>query len=506
MMQRTGDPYVLAIDLGTTAVKATVFSNSGRPIARSGRDVQLHLPQAHLAEVNPDEWWRITVECIRDVVAALGPDTRLIKAVGVCGLKHAPVLLDERGKPIAPAVLWMDQRCSGQAGRLATEYGHVFERVCGSLPSTTSSAAKMRWLREQEPATQARLRHFMLPKDYIRYRLTGEIATDLSDAEGTGLLDADAGEWSEELLDLVGLDECVMPQILRAHDMAGRVTAEAARETGLMVGTSVAVGGSDVHCTMLGAGMWGRRWPDIVCLYVGTAAWIVRLRAGCRREPRISDTEWVGATATSGAAFTWLKNLLLGGAPGATAPECLVAGNLGLDNPYEILTRMAATVEPGSEGLCFHPHLSGERGPRENSKATGAFFGLTLRHQRAHLARAVMEGVAYSIRAVIDSYNGRPIDQLAFVGGASVSLLWRDIISAVTGRTLAFLRTPDATAAGCAMVAGVCEGLFRDAGEAGEAFVAVAGKCVPDPDLRDVYQVCYRRYEESESVFESLWR
>jgi xylulokinase len=478
-------PYFLGLDLGTTSCRCAVFDRDGRQVAAALAETAVQYPQPLWAEVEPEVWWAGTVRVLRAVLGggAVAPDQ--IAAIGITGLMHAPILLDAAGQPVTPAMLWMDQRCAPQAEAL--------QRQCeaagldtGRHISTTTSAPKLRWLADERPSVLAQAAHFMLPKDYLRYRLTGVAGTDPSDAGGTGLFDRERGEWHTALVRLCGLPASLLPPLRPAAALAGQVSAAAAVETGLRPGTPVAMGAADTRCTLLGAGAVA---ADEVCLYLGTAAWLAFLGGGGR--PAIRG---FGATATTGAALRWLRDLLT-----------TVTGE-DVSASYDALTREAAAVPPGAEGLLFLPHLMGERGPHADPLARGALVGLTLRHGRPQVVRAVLEGTAFHLRCLLeDRLVGRRPAAAVVCGGAARSPLWMQVLADVCAVPLRTLEVVEAGALGAAILGGAAAGLLT-VEEAPARMVRVARRYTPDAVAAVRYNALFARYGRLDDLLAPWFR
>lgn len=443
----TNAGFLLGIDLGTTTCRAVIFDLDGTEVSAAYKETRVIYPRPLWAEVDPEDWWLDTCAVVREALSRSRILPTQIAAIGLSGLMHAPVLLDGEGQPVAPAQLWMDQRCAAQAEALHREIAGA-ESGSRVQMGTGVSAPKLRWLADQQPDVLGEVRHFLLPKDYIRFRLTGAYLSDPSDAGGTGMYDRQAAEWNHGIVDLVGLRRDCLPTIAKAFELGGRVTDEAARETGLAAGTLVAVGGADTLCTRLGVGPMA---PSEVCVYLGTAAWVSAMKGrGADGQPILRG---FGATSTTGAALRWARDLL--GLEDAVDPA-----------DYRPLERIASDTPPGAEGLFFLPHLMGERGPRPDPLARGALIGLTLRHGRSHIVRSVFEGTAFQLRRVIDErFKANPdfdgeLSGGVVCGGGARSALWVQILSNVIPLTLRVPTVVEAAALGAAMlgaaVANVC--------------------------------------------------
>ncbi len=474
------DTYLLGIDLGTTTCRAAIFDLDGHEIAAAYRETPARYPRPLWAEVDPEEWWQSTALVVRGALLSshVAPDK--IRGIGLSGLMHAPVLLDGDGRPVTPSMLWMDQRCAPQCEKLRSEAA-ALGRASVPTFSTGQSAPKLRWLAEIQPSTLARARMLMLPKDFIRYRLTGVDGTDPSDAGGTGMFDRDTGDWDWDVVRLAGVPRELMPTIRPSASLAGGVTPRAAEETGLREGTPVAVGGADTLCTRLGVGPLA---ADEVCIYLGTAAWIAMMGpAGPDGRPAVRG---FGATSTTGAALRWVRDLL-----GVTAEAVSIS--------YDTLTRQAADVAPGSEGLMFLPHLMGERGPTADPLARGALVGLTLRHGRPEVVRAVLEGTAFHLRRLIEARSAAlrgagsgPTGGVA-CGGAARSSLWMQLLADVIHLRLRVPAVAEAGALGAAMLGGVAAGLLS-IDTAPSRMVRFARTFQPSPTTASRYDGLYARY------------
>ena len=473
--EATGDHF-LAIDLSTTACKVLVFSPTGKPVSQAHREITLFHPRPDWVEADADDWWRLTAECIGESLQRSPVAPSRIAGIGVCGLMHALLPVDRFGNPLDRVMLWMDQRCKPQCEWIAENVGQL-SRISGCTPSTTVSAPKLRWIVENKPEIMDRAYKFMFGKDFIRLKLTGQYATDPSDACGTAIYDSKIGDWSAELLRLLGVPKHKMLTIRSSTEVAGNVTQNAAEETGLSPGTPVVVGTSDVLATFTGVNLYvsGR-----TCLYMGTAGWI----ATC---PEGAEIHWVGATATWGAGLRWYRQMF------------------GDSRSYSELAEAAQEVNPGADGIIFFPHLMGERGPKHSSCAKGTIFGLTLAHRKEHIIRAIMEGNAYLIRHIIDSYGSDRIGDMVATGGGAKSKLWRQIIANVTHKTVLVPEVVESTALGAAMLAAVGTGAFATLEDAAARWVNIRDGCAPENDLMKKYDKIYDLYRRLDASLEPFY-
>src|SRR5579884_2162641 len=470
---------LLGIDLGTTGVKAAAFAaEDGRLLSSAFVEYPLMHPQPGWAEQNPAEWWEATVVAIRACLAQ-GIQAQDVCAIGLSGQMHGVVLLDEQDRVLRPSIIWADQRSAAQSLEISERVGADRLIALVSNPALTGfSAPKILWIREHEPAIFARAQRILLPKDYIRYRLTGAQAIEISDAAGTNLLDVQHGSWSMPVLEALELDPALLPPVIASNAVAGAITTEVAQLTGLLPGTPVAGGGADNACAAVGNGVVR---PGLALVSIGTSGVVLAYAATHRVDtsavvPRVHTFNhavpqaWylMGVTQGAGLSFRWLRDNI-------GLPERVLERWSGLD-AYELLAREAASVPPGSEGLIFLPYLQGERTPHLDAHARGGWIGLTASHDRRHLVRAVLEGVAFSLKDCfsIMREQGLSIEQVRATGGGAKSPLWRQIIADVLGVELVTTDNEEGPAFGAALLAGVASGVYPSIAQACEATVRIA--------------------------------
>jgi xylulokinase len=476
------DGVLLALDIGTTTTRALLFDLAGHPVAEAYREVDVAHPRPNWAEIDAQMCWRATLEVLEEIFDPGPYAPEDVLAVGLSGLLHALIPVDEAGNPLARAMLWMDQRCQPQADWLSREHEDLVCALTGRRSvSTTYSAPKLRWLVEHDPDLVDQTSKFLPMKDFIRLQLTGTVATDPSDAGGTMLYDRARADWSEALLEAIGVPLEKLPPIRPSTEVAGGITFAAAAMTGLIKGTPVVVGGGDTLCTRIGTHAEG---TDRACLYLGTAAWmsVPQRRAGC-----------FSATATTGATLRWLVDLF-DPAPGATPALA-----------YKTLLKKAASVDRGAQGLLFLPHLMGERGPKNNPQAKGVLFGLSLAHKQPEITRAVLEGCALHIRSILEHLTEEPLREIAVVGGGAKSALWRGIIADVNGVTVMVPAVLEAGALGAAILAGVGIGVYDDVRSASCRLVRVAERREPDPSDKRFYDEVFSVYMDLEQRVTDLY-
>lgn len=447
--------YFLGIDLGTSAVKCILVGEDGSVAASRSEEYPLYTPQPGWAEQHPEDWWTGTAACIRALLADASIAGGEIAGVGLSGQMHGSVFLDKELRVVRPALLWCDQRTAAECDWIEATIGQQeLARLTGNRALTGFTAPKVIWLRNHEPEQFARTAHLMLPKDYVRLQLTGEFGMDMADASGTLLLDVAHRRWSQEVLENLGIPAEWLPPLYESNDIAGRLTAEAAQLTGLAEGTPVVAGGGDQACGAVGVGVVRE---GIASVALGTSGVVFvhddtyhadplrRLHAFCHGVPG----RWhrMGVMLAAGGSFQWWKNHF--------AFEELQKAKAEGRDVYEYLTALAETAPLGSEGLLFLPYLSGERTPHPDPKARGAFIGLTVRHSKAHLTRAVLEGITFGLRDSMElvKQSGIQIRELRVNGGGARSPFWRQMIADIFGLPVVTVNSTDGPAYGAAVMA-----------------------------------------------------
>lgn len=479
----------LGIDISTTATKALLIDEQGQLMAVASSPHTLQTPRPLWSEQDPHEWWNAAVESIHSVLDKADIGGESVSALGLTGQMHGLVLLDESGNVLRPAILWNDQRTQMQCDEIHGRVGKQrFIQITGNVALPGFTAPKILWVKENEPDVYAKAKHILLPKDYIRYRLTGEYAMDKADGSGTVLFDLRMRDWSPEVLEELFIDATWMPQTFEGPEFTGRVNNEAASVTGLKAGTPVAAGGGDQAAQAVGA---GAVVPGVVALTVGTSGVVFaptpsaliepagRLHAFCHALPGM--WHFMGVMLSAAGSLQWYRDTL--------APE----------SSFDDLLREAESVPAGSEGLHFLPYLSGERTPHADPLARGAFIGLTLRHGRAHMTRAVIEGVSFGLKDIftlIQNTGVGPMTQVRASGGGTKSALWRQILASVLEAELATINTTEGAAFGAALLAGVGAGTWSDVVSACNSAVRLTGSTMPDPAQVGAYRKAYPLYRE----------
>ena len=495
---------LLGIDLGTTGVKAALFAaGDGRVLSSAFIDYPLMHPQIGWAEQDPADWWQATVTAIRTCLVGgvrqnVQPED--VRGIGLSGQMHGVVLLDDENRVLRPCIIWADQRSDAQCRWITERVGaaRLLELVSNpALPGF--SAPKLLWVRDNEPEIFARARKMLLPKDYIRYRLTGKLAMEISDAAGTCLLDVKQGRWSDEVLEALEIDPALLPPVVAADTVCGTITEEVAALTDLLPGIPVAGGGADNACAAVGNGVVR---PGLALVSIGTSG-VVLAYAGTPQVdmsgpiPRVHTFNhavpqaWylMGVTQGAGLSLHWVRDNI-------GLPERALESWTGLDS-YDLLVKEAESVPAGSEGLLFLPYLQGERTPHLDPYARGGWIGLTASHDRRHLIRSVLEGVSFSLKdcSTIIQGQGLPIEQVRVTGGGAKSPLWRQIIADVLGIELVTTNATEGPAFGAALLAGVASGLYTSVEQACDATVRVMERTEPRPEAERIYAQAYETYK-----------
>ena len=478
----------LGIDVSTTGAKALLIHDAGAVLASASTPLTVQTPKPLWSEQNPHEWWMGTWRSIRDVMASSGATADEIAAVGLTGQMHGLVLLDSKRRVLRPAILWNDQRTAAECDDIRARMGGKARLVqaTGNDALTGFTAPKILWVRKHEPEVYAKAECVLLPKDYVRLRLTDVAAMDKADGSGTLLFDLAARDWSQEVLDALEIPAAWLPKTFEGPEITGHVTKKAAEETGLREGTPVMAGGGDQAAGAVGAGAVR---PGIVALTLGTSGVVFaatesaliepegRLHAFCHALP--GRWHFMGVTLAAAGSLQWYRDTL---APGV---------------PFETLVAEAATVPAGSDGLLFTPYLSGERTPYPDPLARASFVGLTVRHRRAHMTRAVLEGVAFSMKDCFELLEraGLPtVSQVRIAGGGAKSGLWRKIVASVLNVEIVTVNSTEGAAFGAALLAGVGEGAWPNVEAACDASIAVTGSDRPEADWVAAYDTAHARY------------
>lgn len=485
---------LIGLDIGTGGAKGLLVSPDGDLLARAVAGYPLLTPRPGWTEQRPEDWWNAAIGVLRDLARkADGP----VAGIGLTGQMHGSVFLDSKGRAIRPALLWNDARTAEECAELEERVGRKRLREIAGNPALAGfQAPKILWLKNHEPTRFAKVRSLLLPKDYVRYRITGEFASDASDAAGTLLLDLERRDWSEEILEALEIPRSWLPTVYEGTEITGMVTQETARITGIKAGTPVVAGGGDNAASAVGAGIIEE---GTGLLSLGTSGVVFvhsdeartdpagEIHAFCHAVP--GKYHLMGVVLSAGGALRWCRDTL--------APEETSAENRFSRDPYELLCEEAGSIPPGAEGLLFLPYLAGERTPHMDPSARAAWIGLSLAHRRPHLVRAVLEGVAFALKdslVRIQSLGVSPAE-LRAVGGGIRSLLWRQILAAALGVPLRRLEVEEGAAFGAALLAGVGSAVFANVAEAvARAVHPLDDEEEPDLELTELYRRLYDKF------------
>lgn len=478
--------YVVGIDVSTTATKALLVDTRGEVMAVGSSSYDYDVPRPMWAEQDPILWWDAAIEALKMMLGDSDVSASEIEAIGLTGQMHGSVLLDGEGEVIRPAILWNDQRTAAECDEIRRRVGRDrLVRITGNDALTGFTAPKLLWVADHEPDNWSRVATILLPKDYVRYRLTGAMAVDVAGGSGTILFDLAKRTWSPEILEALEIDPALCPSTFEGPQVTGRLSSDAAAATGLLAGTPVVAGGGDQSANAVGVGAIE---TGIVALSLGTSGVVfatsdgptvdpeARVQAFCHAAP--GRWHMMGVMMSAAGSLRWLRDAL---APGTDFSD-LVAG--------------AETVSPGSDGLVFLPYLSGERTPHPDPTARGAFIGLTVGHELRHMTRAVMEGVAFGLRDGLDLMVAVGVpkpESIRASGGGIKSPLWRQILADVLDAEIETVSTEEGAAYGAALLASVGAGQFETLEAATATAVHVQPRAQPS-EHRDTYVPIHERF------------
>ncbi|HEY4425615.1 MAG TPA: xylulokinase [Pyrinomonadaceae bacterium] len=478
---------LLGIDLSTTGAKALLIDTHGRVVSSATTPLNLSSPHPLWSEQDPREWWTATTHSIKQALATANASGENVAAIGLTGQMHGLVLLDAEGEVLRPAILWNDQRCGAECDEIRARISRAeLVQITGNDALTGFTAPKILWVETHEPEIYRRTRHVLLPKDYIRYKLTGALAMDKADGSGTMLFDLRKRTWSSQILKTLNISPDWLPQTFEGHETTGEVTREAAEQTGLNQGTPVVAGGGDQSAQAIGAGVV---CPGTIAVTLGTSGVVFaatespliepegRLHAFCHA---VAD-RWhlMGVMLSAAGSLQWYRD------------------KLACDRSFAELVAEAARVPAGSEGLIFLPYLSGERTPHPDPLARGAWIGLTTRHGQAHLTRSILEGVAFGIKDMFclmrDAGLGS-VEEVRVSGGGAKSSLWRQILADTLGADLVTVNTTEGAAYGAALLAGVGAGVWSNVDTACAQTISTRDHVTPNKDAVATYASLYEQY------------
>lgn len=489
----------LGIDIGTSGTKTLAIRETGEILASASAEYPCSYPRPGWSEQHPDLWWDATCKTIREVLhrASLRPDE--ISGIGLSGQMHGSVFLDAHGQVVRPALLWNDQRTQAECDEIEDRAGgrEALVRLVSNRALTGYTAPKILWLRRNEPHHWERVHKILLPKDYIRFKLSGTYATEVSDASGMLLLDVQNRRWSDELLKKLDLDPSLFAECYESPEVSSQVSAGGASATGLAPGTPIVGGAGDQPAGAVGNGIVR---PGVLSATMGTSGVVFahlgqlgfdpegRLQRFCHAVP--GEFCAFGVVLAAGGSFQWFRNHL-------GKAEVAAAAEQGVD-PYFLLTDEAATVGPGAEGLFFLPYLTGERTPHFDPDAKGGWIGLTVRHGRGHLIRSLLEGATFAMRDCLELIRdmGTDVTQIRLSGGGARNPLWRQIQADIYGTDCVTINASEGPAFGVALLALVGTGFYSSVPEACDATISLADRYPVDPSTHAFYNRAYPIYRQ----------
>lgn len=490
--------YILAHDLGTSGNKATLYDFNGSLCSSTLYEYPTYYPDTNWVEQDPEDWWKAVCISTKELIEKSGVNRNDIACITFSGQMMGCLPVDSEGRPLRKTIIWADQRGVKQADFMESALGmESVYGITGHRISASYSASKILWIKDNEPEVYNRTYKILHAKDYIIFKLTGQFVTDYSDASGMNLFDIRRKVWSEDIIRAIGLRKDILPDPHPSTDIAGGITSEAARETGLLEGTPVVTGGGDGCCAAVGAGVVeeGKTYNVI-----GSSSWI----ALSTREPifdkKMRTFNWVhldpelyspcGTMQTAGYSLNWLKNTLCG-------LEVREAKEKNM-SPYKLIDDKVLASKPGANNLLFLPYLLGERSPRWNPDARGAFIGLKMTNTHEDIYRAVMEGVGFNLKVILDIFNEAvPVNEVIMIGGGAKGRVWLQILSDIWQRTLLLPQyLEEATSMGAAICGGVGIGAFQDF-KVIHTFNTIKSEITPRPEHKEVYGKLYNTFNKA---------
>lgn len=490
--------FLLGIDLGTSGVKTVLMERGGVIHAVKQQGYETWIPYSGHSEQNPEDWWSATVRTVRDALAETGINPAEICAIGFSGQMHGTVMLDGAGNPVYPAVIWNDQRSTPQIDIIRERLApiKISELTCNAV-SPGFQAATMLWMNQNRPDVYGKIRYVILPKDYIRYRFTGEIGAETTDASSTLLFDTAGERWSDEVISALGLDRSFFPDPHTPAEIAGCVTVQAARETGLTAGTPVVFGGADQAMQALGSGTIA---PGVVSSTIGSGGQLFAVTDKPLYDPQtrtntfcnVRKGTWylLGASLCAGLALNWFCRKVLG-------------------TEFSGADEEIRGIPPCSDGLIFLPYLTGDRTPHLDPRARGVFFGLTMSHERRNMLKAVMEGVTFSLRDSLGLFRelGVPVRRIIASGGGARSAEWLQMQADIYGEEIYTTESAEQAGVGAAIVAGLGTGLYSGVEQACAKVIRISETpVVPIPEKVEKYKEYYAVYRELYATNRELFR
>lgn len=490
--------YVIGVDLGTSGTKTVLFSSDGQPIASKTIEYPLYQPQNGWAEQAPEDWWHAACGSMKEVIAKSGINPKDIKGIGISGQMHGLVMLDKAGNVLRRSIIWCDQRTAAECDEITAKVGASRLIELTANPALTGfTASKILWVRNHEPEIYEKCAHILLPKDYVRYMLTGEFATEVSDASGMQLLDVPNRCWSDEVLSKLGIDKSLLAKVYESPEITGKVTAQAAELCGVPASTPVVGGAGDNAAAAVGT---GTVQDGIAFTTLGTSGVVFahtdklsidpkgRVHTFCCAVPGAWHV--MGVTQAAGLSLKWFRDNFC-------SDEMVAAKGLDKD-PYYLMDKQAERIPIGAERLLYLPYLMGERTPHLDPNCRGAFIGLSAMHTRQHMLRAVMEGVVYSQRDSVEVLRGMgvKINDMLACGGGGTSPLWRQMLADVYGCPVKTVVSKEGPALGVAILASVGTGIYKSVQEACKEVIKTNPAQNPIAENSKEYEKFYKMYTE----------
>lgn len=499
--------FLLGVDVGTTGTKILAIDPQGRPVAGRTEEYPLLHPKPSWAEQNPEGYWKAFCRGVKRVLREGRILPSQIQGIGLSGQMHSAIFLGKKGEVLRPAILWCDQRTEEECVEMERILGRSNLMRWALNPALTGfTAPKILWVRNHEPSVMERTRHILLPKDYIRYLLSGEFLSEVSDASGTLLLDVKKRRWSDSILRGLSIPKEWLPEVRESPGLCGVITQTAARKTGLKPGTPIVGGGGDCAAGGIGAGIVH---PGLLNVSIGTSGVVFsftpkpvcdprgRLHSFCHCVPG----KWhvMGVMLMAGGSLRYIRDTL--------CREEIEEAKKRSRDPYDILTAKAKKAEPGSGGLLFLPYLAGERTPHADPKVRGAFVGLGLGHRKAHWLRAVLEGICFGLRDSLEIFKtlGISIEEIRVTGGGARSAVWRQILADILDFPVTRVKTEEGPSMGAALLAGVGTGVFPSVEEACKKTVLTGKPSLPRRKFRGLYQEQFDRFKSAYPALRPLF-
>lgn len=489
--------YYVGIDVGTSGAKALIMDAKGNVLATAVGEYPCYCPRASWSEQDPRDWWKGSIQAVRLAIKSAGIDARNVAGIGLSGQMHGLVVTDAGGKPLRPSIIWNDQRTAQQARQIEEQAGGKARLIAmvGNVAVTSFTLTKLLWVRQHEPRVYDKIRHLLLPKDYVRLCMTGEYAGDVSDMSGTLMLDQRKRDWSKAILSLFQIDREILPSVVESHEIAGRLTAEAAEALGLPAGTPVAAGGGDQPVGAVGNGVVTQGLTSATIgtsgvVYVHSKDYHVDRKGRLQTFCSCVAGQWCmfGCVLAAGGSLQWYRNQL-GQAELAEARKKKI-------DPYDLLVQQAAAAPAGCEGLFWLPYLTGERTPHGDPRAKACWIGITNRTTRNELVRSVMEGATFAMNDAVTLVRelDLPVRQIRLSGGGARSSFWRQLQADIYGRPCVTINSEQGPAYGAAILAAVGTGEFRNVAQACQAAIRIKQTILPNRKTQALYARHYAQY------------